>query len=82
MHQLRPDSVDNLPAQSVHLLNELRSQLIQRNVCQILQLVLLGQWSDHSGTVTLFEKRFKQSTNSIFLVDRLTESFLILKCFL
>jgi hypothetical protein len=79
VHHLGLDAIDHLPSQTVHLFNELRSQLIKWYVSQVLELTLIGQWSDHSGTVTLLEEGFQQSSDSILLVDGLTESFLILQ---
>ena len=73
---LRLDPVHDLPPKCMHLLDELRPQILKWNISQILQLVLLGQWSDHSATVTFFEEGFEKATDAILLVDGLREAFL------
>ena len=73
---LRLDPVHDLPPQCVHLLNELRPQVLQWYISQILQLVLLGQWSDHCAAITFFKEGFEKATDAILLVDGLREAFL------
>ena len=60
----------------MHLLHELGSQVVQRDVRQILQLVFLGERPDHGAAVALFEEALEQAPDSVLLVDGLTEAFL------
>ena len=62
------------------LLNELRSQLVHRDICQALQLTLLSEWSNHGVAVTFFEERLEQTSDTVLLVNSITETFLILEC--
>lgn len=64
------------------LLNKLRPQISHWNIDQVLQLILISQWSYHCHTVTIREKAFEKSSDSILLVDGLREAFLSLKSFL
>jgi len=66
----------------VGLLDELRSQLFHRDVGEVLKLVLFREWTNHSATVTILEETFEQAADSIFLIDGLTETLLVLKGFL
>ena len=79
---LRFDAIHHLASQCVHLFDELGPQVVQRDVCQVLQLVLLGQRSDHGAAVALLEETFKKTPNSILLIDGLAETFLVLKSLL
>jgi len=63
----------------VDLFDELRPQSFQRDVRQVLQLVFLGQGSDHGAAVAFFEEGFEQAADSVFLVNRLAETLLVLK---
>ena len=64
------------------LLNKLGSQLVERDISETLQLAFLGEGSDHCVTVSLLEERLEQAADSIFLVDGVTETFLLLESFL
>ncbi len=76
---LRLDPVHYFPAQSVHLFNKLRTQVIQGDICQVLQLVFLGEGPNHGATVAFFEEALEQASNSILLIDCFTEAFLRLQ---
>ena len=76
------DAVEHFAAQGVHLLHELGAQVLKGDVRQVLKLVLIGEGPDHGAAVALFEETFEEAPNSIFLVDRLAEAFLILQCLL
>ena len=76
------DSVHDFAAQGVHLFLELRPEVLKGNVSEVLQLVLFGEWSDHGATVTLFEEAFQEASDTVFLVDGLAETFLVLKSLL
>ena len=73
------DTVEHFAAQGVHLLHELGAQVLKGDVCKVLKLVLIGEGPDHGAAVALFEETFEEAPNSIFLVDRLAEAFLILQ---
>ena len=78
---LRLDAIHDLSAKGVHLLNELGPQVVQRDIRQVLQLVFLGQWSNHSAAIALLEETFQKAPDSIFLIDSLAETFLVLQGF-
>ena len=66
----------------MHLLNELGPQLLQGDLCQVLQHGFICEGAYHSLTVALFEETLEEAPDSILLIDRLTESFLVLQCLL
>ena len=76
------DAVQNLPPESVDLLDELGPQLVHGDVSQVLEHVLLGQWTNHGATVAFLKERLEQATDAILLIDGLTKTLLILECFL
>jgi len=63
----------------VDLLHELWPQLLQWNVGEALELVLIGQGTDHSLAVPLLKETFQEAPNSILLIDGLTEPLLVLQ---
>ena len=73
------DAVHDLAAQSVHLLHELGSQVVERDVSQILELVFLGKRPNHGAAIALFEEALQQPPDSVLLIDGLTEAFLCLE---
>ena len=72
--------MDNLSSEDVHLFDELRPQILDGNLGQILKLVLLGQRPDHGATVSVLEEGFEEAPNSILFVDCFAEAFLVLEC--
>ena len=78
---LRFDAIHDLSAKRVHLLNEFGPQVVQRDIGQVLQLVFLGQWPNHSAAIALLEETFQKAPDSIFLIDSLAETFLVLQGF-
>ena len=68
-------------AQGVNLFDKLWSEVIKRDVGQVLQLTLIGQGADHGAAVALLEEALEQTADSIFLVNRLAKTFLVLERF-
>ena len=65
----------------MNLFDELGSEVVEGDVSQVLQLVLLGQGTDHGAAVTLLEEALEQAADSIFLIDSLAETLLSLERF-
>ena len=64
------------------MLHKLRSQVIKWDVRKVLELVLLGERTDHGATVAFLEETLEKSTDSIFLINCLAEAFLVHQGFL
>ena len=77
MDLLRLNPHDDLSAKLLDLVNELRSQLLKIHVCEVLELVFLGEGTDHGAAVPLLEETFEQTANAVLLLDRLTEALLV-----
>lgn len=65
----------------MNLFHKLWSEVIKRDVSQVLQLAFIGEGADHGATVTLLEEALEQAADSIFLVNCLAETFLVLERF-
>ena len=70
---------ENLGPQLLHLLDKLRSQLLIRHALQALQLSLLFNGSDKSGTIPVWEYLLDQAPNTILVINRIGETLLFMQ---
>jgi len=66
-------------SQRVHLLLELRPELRILHLLQVLEVFFVFNWSHHGKAISILEKLFDHSANSIFLLDCITVALLRLE---
>lgn len=82
IQELRFYTVQDTFSQLYDLLKEFRSQLIEIQLIQVLQILLISQRSHKRDAIPLLEEGLNQSTNPILLLNLITESLLNLQCLL
>ena len=68
---LRFDSLKDLRAKQVHLLDEFRPEFLVGHLLQALQLALLLDWSHHGEAVAVGEHLLDQPTDPILDISRI-----------
>lgn len=63
------DSVQHLLSKDHNLVDELWSELLHWDINEILELILVGEGSDHGDTVPIGEETLHHSPDSILLLD-------------
>ena len=66
-------------SQRLHLLPELRPELRILHLLQVLEVFFVFDWSHHGIAISILEKLFDHSANSIFLLDCITVALLRLE---
>ena len=70
------DPIEHLSPKLQNLLHKLCPKVIEVPLLKGLEIILLGQRSDHSAAVPILEERFEQSSDSVLLFYRFRKSFL------
>lgn len=63
------DSLQDLAPEHVYLFDKFRPQCFHRNIDQVLESILIGQWSDHSYAIAIREEAFQKAANPILLIN-------------
>ena len=82
VHDFGLNAVDNFATETHELLDELGTELLDRDFLKGLQVFLLGEGTDHSAAVSLLEEGLEHATNAVLLLHSVRETLLRLECLL
>ena len=82
MHDFGLNAVDNFATETHELLDELGTELLDRDFLKGLQVFLLGEGTDHSAAVSLLEEGLEHAANAVLLLHTVRETLLRLECLL
>jgi hypothetical protein len=69
VHHLSFNAVDDFASEAHELLHEFRSQLLDRNLLEGLEVLFFREGADHSTAISLLKEGLKHTTNAVLLLD-------------